>query len=232
VGWQTPWEGSFLLALEKETGKERWRAKRGLSRIAHTTPAVMKVAGRDQLISNAGDVVQGFDPTTGKRLWSVPSEGEGVVPSPVCGEGLVFTASGFGNPAIRAVRPGDGKGKEAALAWEEKRNVPMIPSMVHVRPYLFTISQDGFAQCLEAATGKPVWRQRLGGTYSASPIHAAGKLYLLSDSGETTVLEAGAKFKVVAKNPLGERCQASPAASDGKLFVRTEKHLFCIGKDK
>ncbi|HEY7424022.1 MAG TPA: PQQ-binding-like beta-propeller repeat protein [Gemmataceae bacterium] len=229
VGWQKPWDKSFLLALDKATGKERWRARRGLSRIAHTTPVVMKVAGRDQIISNAGDVVQGFDPANGKRLWSVRSEGEGVVPSPVCGAGLIFITSGFGSPTIRAVRPGAGVGQSAAVVWGEKHSVPMIPSMLYVRPYLFAISQDGIAQCLEAASGKNLWHERVGGSYSASPICADAKIYLLSDGGETTILEAGSQFKVVARNRLEEHCQASLAASHGQLFLRTAKHLFCIG---
>jgi outer membrane protein assembly factor BamB len=228
VGWQKPWDKSFLLALDKSTGKERWRAHRGLSRIAHTSPMIMKVAGSDQIISNAGDVVQGFDPASGERLWSVRSEGEGVVPSPVCGAGLVFTTSGFGSPTICATRPGNGKDK-AAIVWSAKHSVPMIPSLLYVRPYLFAISQDGFAQCLEAISGKRLWRERVGGSFSASPICAEGKIYLLSDSGETTILEAASRFKVVARNRLEERCQASLAVSEGQLFLRTEKHLLCIG---
>lgn len=229
IGWQKPWDKSFLLALDRDSGKERWRVKRGLSRIAHTTPTILRVDGRDQVISNAGDVIQGFDPASGRRLWSVRSEGEGVVPSPVCGAGLVFTASGFGSPAIRAVRPGDGAAKGPKTIWQEKRAVPMIPSMLYAKPYLFTISQEGFAQCLIAATGELVWRERVGGSYSASPIWADGKLYLLADNGDTTILDAGPKFRVLGRNAIGERCQASLAASAGQLFLRTEKHLFCIG---
>jgi outer membrane protein assembly factor BamB len=229
VGWQKPWDKSFLLALDRDSGKERWRARRGLSRIAHTTPTILQVDGRDQLVSNAGDVIQGFDPVSGRRLWSVRSEGEGVVPSPVCGEGLVFTTSGFGSPAVRAVRPGDGADRDAKIVWQEKRAVPMIPSMLYAKPYLFTISQDGFAQCLTAATGESVWRERVGGSYSASPIWADGKLYLLADNGDTTLLDAGPKFRVLGRNAIGEHCQASLAASEGQLLLRTEKHLFCIG---
>jgi outer membrane protein assembly factor BamB len=231
VGWQKPWDRSFLLALDPATGKERWRGKRGLSRIAHVTPVVMKVDGKDQVISPAGDVVQGFDPANGKRLWSVRSEGEGVVPSPAVGEGLVFTASGFGSPAIRAVRPG-GKDTKAEVVWEHTAAVPMIPSLLYVKPHLYTVANDGFAQCLEARSGKVVWKKRLGGSYSASPVYAGGRIYFLSDAGETTVIEAGPHFKSVARNPLGERCQASPAVSGGRIYVRTEKHLFCIGKGR
>ena len=103
LGWQKPWDQSFLLALDAKTGKERWRAKRGPSRIAHTTPIVVKVAGRDELVSSAGDVIQGFDPKTGARRWSVRAEGEGVVASPVAGGGKVYANSGFPDQRLRAI---------------------------------------------------------------------------------------------------------------------------------
>lgn len=227
VGWRKPWDQSFLLALDKKTGKPSWTARRGLSRIAHVTPLLVRVNGRDVLISNAGDVIQGFDPKTGERLWTVASEGEGVVPSPAAGDGLVFTASGFEGtpPAIRAVRLTD---KGAELAWEQTKNVPMLPSMLYLKPHLFTLTENGNLQCLEAASGKIVWQDRLRGSFSASPVLADGKIFILSEQGETTVLEAGPAFKVLARNPLGETCQASPAFVGEEVFLRTEKHLFCI----
>jgi outer membrane protein assembly factor BamB len=206
VGWQTPWDKAVVLAVDVATGKEKWRGKRGLSRIAHMTPIVVKVHARDQIVSPGGDVVQGFDPATGKRLWSVASSGEGVSPSPASGEGLVFTSSGFGDPHIRAVRPGDAKGAGAKVVWEDKTAVPTIPSLIYVKPHLFTVSTDGIAQCFKAADGERLWRRRLVGTYSASPLYADGKLYFLNDEGETTVIEAAAKYALVAKNALGERC--------------------------
>ena len=106
IGYLTAWDGAFVVALDKRTGQEKWRAKRGLSRQAHVTPMVIEVNGKPQLVSGAGDVVQGFDPESGERLWTIRSLGEGVVPSIVYGQGLVFTSSGYGSPAIRAIRPG------------------------------------------------------------------------------------------------------------------------------
>jgi outer membrane protein assembly factor BamB len=230
LGWQKPWDQSFLLGLDKKTGKERWRARRGLSRIAHTTPIVINADGRDTLISTAGDVIQGFDPETGARRWSVRAEGEGVVPSPVFGEGLVFAASGFGNPRLRAVKlKPDGEETTRKVVWETNRNVPTMPSAVFVKPYLFVVSEKGFAMCLEAATGKVQWQERLGGNYSASPVAADGHIYFLSEKGETVVISADGKFEIVARNYLEEPCQASMAVSHGQLFIRTQKHLFCIG---
>jgi outer membrane protein assembly factor BamB len=149
----------------------------------------------------------------------------------VVGDGLVFTAGGWGGKeTIKAFKPG-GKGdlQEQNLVWEQKKGMPKIPSLVYVKPHLFAITDGGVATCMNADTGELVWQERVGGTFSASPVAAGGRLYLLDDDGLTTVLEAGPAFKVLAKNPLGERVQASMAASQGHLFVRSEKSLFCIG---
>jgi len=222
AGWQTPWDKAVIVALDKNTGEVRWEGKRGLSRIAHVTPQIYRENGIDQLVSSAGDVVQGFDLKTGRRIWTVSSSGEGVVPSLVVGEGLVFTTS--------AVRTG-GKGDvtETHIAWEMTEEVPKIPSMLYVKPFLFLITESSVVRCLRAATSEVLWRQRLGGRYSASPVWANGKIYFLSEKGETVVIEARPEFKVLARNKLEEKCCASPAVSHGNIFIRSEHNLFCIG---
>jgi outer membrane protein assembly factor BamB len=128
--------------------------------------------------------VQGFDLETGKRIWTVSSEGEGLVPSIVIGDGLIFTTSGFGEPTIRAIRSG-GKGDvtKTHIAWESTDDVPMIPSMLCAKGFLFLVTEAGVAKCLRATTGEVVWRNRLGGRYSASPIWAEGRVYFLSEKG-------------------------------------------------
>ena len=232
LGWQKPWDKAVILALDKNTGKVRWEGKRGLSQIAHVSPQILSVSGKDQLISSAGNVIQGFDPTTGERIWTVSSPGEGVVPSVVVGEGLIFTASGFGDSAIRVVRAG---GKDDVtkthIAWESTEDVPKIPSMLYVKPYLYLVTEAGVAKCLRATTGEVIWRERLGDRFSASPVWADGKIYFLSDKGTTTVIQEGAEFKVLAKNELNETCKASPAISQRNIFIRSEKHLYCIGTE-
>jgi outer membrane protein assembly factor BamB len=231
VGWQKPWDKSVILAFDKRTGKLRWRAQRGLSRLGHVTPNILREKGRDQLVSAAGDVIQGFDPTTGEKLWWARSQGEGVVPSVVIGDGLAFTASGFEQPTIRAVRTG-GRGDvtQTHIAWEQTRNVPSVPSFVYVKPLLFTVTDTGVVACLKADTGEVVWQERIGGTHAASPIYADGKIYFLSMEGESVIIEAKPEFKLVARNSIAEYCQASPATSQGQLFIRSEKNLYCIGK--
>ncbi len=229
LGWQKPWGQAVVVALDKNTGKVRWKGRRGLSRIAHVTPQILTENGHDQLISSAGDAVQGFDLITGERIWTLSNPGEGVVPSVVIGDGLIFTTSGFGQPTIRAIRTG-GKGDvtQTHIAWESPDDVPMIPSKLYVKPYLFSVTEAGVAKCLKAATGEVLWRERLAGRFSASPIWAEGRIYFLSERGRTTVVEAGPEFKVIAENEIEEKCCASPGVSQRHIFIRSENNLYCI----
>ena len=232
-GWHTPWDQACLLALDRRTGQVRWKVARGLSRIAHVVPNLWTAPdGHVEIVSGAGDVVQGFDPRTGRRLWTSKNLGEGVVPSIVLGEGLAFTASGWGGrESIKAFRPGSqGDLGESNLAWEQRKGMPRIPSYLYLSPYLYVITEGGIALCLKGDTGAIVWQERVGGNHSASPVAAEGHLYLISDEGETTVLRAGPEFRVLARNPLGERVQASIAVSQKRLFIRTINHLWSIGR--
>jgi outer membrane protein assembly factor BamB len=232
LGWQIPWDRSFVLALDKMTGRLRWKALRGLSRIAHVVPNLWTAPdGRVQVISGAGEVVQGFDARTGERLWTSQNIGEGVVPSIVLGDGMAFTASGWGGrESIKAFRL-DGRGDlgETNLVWEQRKGLPRIPSYLYLKPYLFTITEGGVAMCLKGDTGEIVWQERIGGNHSASPVSTEGRIYFLSDEGDTTIIEAGSRFKVLARNPLGEKVQASMAVSGRRLFIRTAGNLYCIG---
>lgn len=232
VGWKIPWDAARVVALDVETGKERWAAKRGLSRISHMTPIVVDVGGKPQLISPAGDVVQGFDLKTGERIWSVYSQGEGVTPSPVAGDGLLFTSSGFEAETIRAIQldpAAKGDVTKTHIVWEQKRAVPTRPSFLYHDGLLFSLKENGIALCLDGKTGEVVWQERLEGSFSASPVLVAGRIYCLAENGEATLLEAGRSFKELAVNSLEGRFQASPAISNGRIFIRSDKELFCIG---
>jgi outer membrane protein assembly factor BamB len=230
IGWQIPWDQSFILAFDKKSGDVVWKAMRGQSRISHVTPNIVTHGGREILVSGAGDVVQGFDLKNGERLWSVYSQGEGVVPSIVVGDGLAFSVSGFEKPTIRAVRPPQSAGGEPTIVWEQKRSVPMIPSLLFVGKHLFGITEGGVAICLETATGEIVWQERVGGNHSASPVLAENRIYFLSEEGETTVIEAAPTFKVLARNELKEKCQASMAVSQKQIFIRTAGDLYCFAE--
>ena len=172
LGWQKPWDQSFVLALDKTTGKQRWKTPRGQSRIGHCTPRIAAIDGQTQLISDAGDVLEGFEPETGRLVWWTANSGESVVPTPVFGDGMIFTESGFMDITIRAVTPRQKRGHptKSSLVWEFKKAVPTIPSFAFHDHRLYTIKEDGILQCFEAATGNVLWKQRLEGHYDASPV--------------------------------------------------------------
>lgn len=231
LGWQIPWDKSFIVGLDTKTGKRVWTAKRGMSRIAHVTPNILKENGSEQLISCAGDAIQGFDLKTGERIWTVYSQGEGVSPSFAMGDGLIFTSSGFEKTTLRTVKTGgEGDVTKTHIAWEERKGAPTQSSLLYVKPYLYAVTDGGIATCYKAESGDIVYQERVGGTFSASPLYADGNIYFLSEQGDTTVVKAGPEFKVVAKNSIGERCQASMAVSDGALFIRSDKHIYRIGR--
>lgn len=228
LGWQIPWDKAEIVALDAATGRRVWTGRRGMSRIAHATPLLAD----GQVISIAGDAVQGFDPKSGERLWTAYCQGEGLTPSPVAGDGVLFAASGFEKPTLRAIRLG-GHGDVTAthIAWEQKKGVPTQPSLLYVKPHLYALTEAGVATCYAAESGEVVWQERVGtdkAGFCASPVSAEGRIYFLSEGGETTVIAAGSEFRVLSRNPLGEKCQASPAVASGRIYIRTDKNLFCI----
>lgn len=232
TGWQIPWDKSFLVALDAKTGQRVWTGKRGMSRIAHVTPFIAKVDGKEQLISGAGDFLGGFDIKTGERLWNIYAQGEGVTPSPVLGDGMVFASSGYEKTTLRGVKLGGAKGDVTTthIAWEQKKGTPTQPSPIFVKPYLYAVTEGGVATCYKPENGDIVWQERIGGNFSASPVFADGRIYFLNEAAETTVIIPGAEFKVLAKNKLEGRTQASMAVSDGRLLIRTDKQIYCIAK--
>ncbi len=234
VGWQLPWDRSFVFALDAATGKQAWKTGRGSSRIAHISPNIWTdETGRKQVISGAGDVLQGFDLKSGERLWSAKNEGEGVTPSVLIADGIAVQANGWGGyESVRAFKLAGAKGdiSDSAFVWEQKKNSPKLPSMIYVAPHIYCITEGGMAWCAKADTGEVLYRERVGGTFAASPVASEGRIYITGENGETVVLAASPKFEVLAKNPLGEDVQASPAVSGGRFFIRTTKSLLCIGK--
>lgn len=235
VGWQIPWDKSYVVALDTRTGKERWRTGRGRSRISHGTPVLWKdPKGRLQVVTEAGDVLQGFEFKSGALLWTSDVPGEGKVPSVVLGDGLAFCSGGWGGKeGIKAFRlGGEGPLQQSNLVWEQKKGEPKVPSLIHLDGHVYAMTDTGVASCYEAATGRIVWQERVGGNFSASPVSANGRIYWVGDNGTTTVLEAGPTFKVVARNPIaeGEEVQASPAISQGRFFLRTRKSLWALGR--
>jgi len=217
----------FVVALDKQTGKIRWKSPRKGYQ-AYTTPLTIQVHGKDQLISPGAHRAVAYEPLTGKEIWSVRyGDGYSNVPRPVFGHGLVFICSGFEQAELLAVRPdGQGDVTDSHVAWSLKRAVPLTPSPLLVGEELYLVSDNGIASCLDAKTGKTHWQQRLGGNHSASPIFAEGRIYFLNEEGESVVIEPGKEFKKLATNRLDGQTLASMAVSGKAIFIRSAGHLY------
>jgi outer membrane protein assembly factor BamB len=222
----------FVAALDAGTGKVVWKTPRRSSsfqKFSFHTPLIIEVDKKVQVVSAGSGVINGFDLETGAELWRVRHGGYSVVPCPVYGHGLIFLSTGYNTPELLAIRPdGSGDVTDTHIAWRAKRGAPLSASPVLVGDELYVISDSGTASCLNAKTGKSYWQERVGGNYSASPVYGAGRIYFLAEDGQTAVIAAGKEFKLLAKNKLDERALASPAAADGILYLRTDKHLWSI----
>lgn len=223
----------YSVALDKRTGQERWKTARSGAlkadpdvRKSFATPAIVRVGGRDELVTPAADHVYGYDPQTGEELWQLDYDGYSVVPRPVAAHGLLFVCTGFNTPRLLAIRQG-GRGKLAAsaVAWEEKSQIPANPSPLIVGDELYVISDRGVASCLDARSGRELWRHRVGGNYSASPLFADGKIFFASEEGVVTVIEPGKTYRQLATSDLGARIMASPIAFGSTLVIRTADDL-------
>ena len=222
---------AFVVALDKQTGKERWkRQRRKPSDQAYTTPLTIRVGDRDQIVSVEAYRAGGYDPASGREIWRVRyDEGFSNVPRPVYGHGLVFIATGFQQPTLMAVRPdGEGDVTRTHVAWTLRRGAPFTPSPILVGDELFVVSDTGILTCVDARTGTVHYQQRLGGNYSASPIWADGRIYFLSEEGVATVISPGKVFSKLAVNQLNGATLASIAVSGGSLFIRSHSHLYRI----
>ncbi len=228
-------DAAFVVALDKTTGKVKWKTNRRYpADQAYTTPLVIRVGDRDQLISVGAFRATAYDPLTGKEIWRVGySDGFSNVPRPIFGHGLVYIATGFQQPAMLAVRPdGAGDVTKSHVAWKLTRGAPLTPSPIIVGDEFYMVNDGGILSCLDARTGTVIWQQRLGGSYSASPVFADGRIYFLAEQGVTTVIAPGKEFRRLATNSLDGGLLASMAVSNGSLFLRTDSHLYRIAQGR
>lgn len=228
-------DDGYVVALDKTTGQIRWKTpRRRPSTQAYSTPLVIRIGDRDQVVSTGGYGAAAYDPLSGKEIWHVRyPDGYSNVPRPVYGHGLVYLATGLQRPSLLAVRP-DGIGDVTGthIAWKQDRSVPVTPSPLLLGDEIYIVSDIGIATCMDAETGKIHWQQRLGGNHSASPVFADGRIYFLNEQGEANVLAPGKKFRRLATNSLDGLTLASPAISGGSIYLRSSRHLYRIGGTK
>jgi outer membrane protein assembly factor BamB len=226
----------FVAALDRVSGAVRWSVPRNTTAaktFSFSTPTEIEVDGSKQVISAGSGYVAAYEPADGHEIWRVRyGEGYSVVPRPVFANGLLFLASGYDRSVLYAIDPkgAQGDATDTAIVWTLEKGAPLTPSVLVVGDELYFVSDNGVATCIDAHTKKNHWTKRLGGDYSASPILAEGRIYFQNEAGVTTVVKAGTEYESLSVNDIGERTLASPIATDGAIFIRSELHLWRIGE--
>jgi len=235
----------YHVALDKKTGATVWKtdrsavwndenvpgrmAKEGDLRKAHSTPLIVSVSGKPQMLSSGAKAAYGYNPRTGSELWKVQYPDFSAAPRPVFDHGLAFIVTGLDKKEMWAVKTdGHGDVTETGVVWKLRTHVGKYASPILVDDLIYTAADESFVTCLEAKTGEVVWTERVGGKYAASPVFADGRLYLFDQAGTTTVLKPGRTLEVLATNTLADGFMASPAVAGKAFFLRTRTHLYRV----
>ncbi|HUG54383.1 MAG TPA: PQQ-binding-like beta-propeller repeat protein [Vicinamibacteria bacterium] len=222
---------SYLLALDKRTGEVRWKTDRPKGSVSYATPTVVSTASGDELVVNSTTRVDGYDPATGKLLWWAGEPHRFAIPVPAYHDGTLYMSRGYRSGPYMAVRAG-GRGdvSKTHVAWSVPTGAPYVSSLLHYAGLIYMANDVGVVTAVDPKTGEKVWQERVEGIFTASPVGADGKVYLVSETGETIVLAAGPEPKVLARNSVGERSVATPAFAPGRIFIRTDNHLVAVGR--
>ncbi|WP_197442381.1 outer membrane protein assembly factor BamB family protein [Lignipirellula cremea] len=222
---------SYVVALDQETGEEIWKTPREYGIRSYVTPMIREIEGRTQMVFSGSKRVVSLDPNNGEVHWKIEGPTEQFVASMVYDDGLFYMSAGFPTHHVMAIDPtGSGDVTDTHVVWHETNAKCYVPSPVVVGDYLLVADDRGTGNCYNKKTGERLWQERLAPHYHASLVAAQGLAYFVDDDGLTKVVKPGPELEVVAENPLGEFCSSSPAISQGQIFLRGEKHLFCIGK--
>jgi len=232
---------AYLVALDRGTGATKWKTPRENRTRSYCTPIIREIGGRTQMLLSGSLCVASYDPRNGSRHWIIDGPTEQFVASLVYSHDLVFVTGGFPEMHVLTIKPtGKGKIDDGHVVWHHKgKMASYVPSPIAAGDYILVASDHGLATCLDARDGTVQWSKQLSRHYSASLVAAGGLVYFLDDAGVTQVVRPGKEFEAVAVNRLfeaaesddqKESCSASPAVSQGQIFVRTDKALYCIGK--
>jgi outer membrane protein assembly factor BamB len=226
---------SYLIAHDKRTGQEKWHVKRDTgateeSADAYTTPVLHRHDGRAEVIVLGGNVLDAYDPATGKQLWQCRAfSGNRVIPSPTVSGDTIYAIEGMKGPVVAVRTGGMGDVTATHVRWKYSGLTPDAASPVATRGLVFLANNVGTATCLDAGTGKELWKERLANAFRATPLIAGDKVYFFGKEGKTTIVAAAREFKRLGQCDLGEDMTASPAVAGGDLFLRTRGHLYRIG---
>ncbi len=221
---------SYIVALDRRTGRIVWKVPRENKTRSYCTPLIREIDGRTQMVLSGSLAVVSLDPRSGSQHWKIDGPTEQYVASLVYNGRLLFLTAGFPEHHILAIRPdGQGNVTDTHVVWRTTKGCSYVPSPIVSDRYFLVAADNGICSCFIAETGERLWMERLAKHYSASLIEARGLVYFLDDEGVTKIVRPGPQLEIVAENPLGEYCFASPAVSNGQIFLRSEKSLFCIG---
>ena len=229
----------YVIALDKLTGKEKWKTKRpplsgtnGDFHKSFSSPLVIYRGEQAQIIIPGAQWVVAYDPADGGEIWRVRhGDGFSNVPRPVAGHGMVYICTGFMSPQLWAIDfNGQGDVTESHVRFKISKQVPNTPSPVLVDGQLYFVTDQGVATSIDALTGKVIWTKRLAGNYSSSPLYADGKIFVSSHEGKTLVIKPGPAYDEIAANSLDGKLMASPAVLDETLLLRSQSHLYRVGQ--
>ena len=222
---------SYLLALDKRTGAVKWKVDKAAGIESYSSPIVAQGPGGPELIVNSSVGVESFDPATGKSLWTYPEVNRFPIPVAMVDGGILYLSRGYRSSPYMAVRLG-GRGDitNTHVAWRVPTGGPYVSSLVHYQGIIYMSTDNGILSAVDAKNGERLWQERVGGTFSASPIAGDGKVYFVSEGGETIVIKAGRTYELMARNKLNGHFVASPAAGGGKVFLRADDRLFAVGR--
>ena len=222
---------SYLLALDKRTGAVKWKIDKPSGIESYSSPIVAQGPGGAELIVNSSVGVEAFDPTTGKSLWMYPEVNRFPIPVSMVDNGILYLSRGYRSSPYMAIRLG-GRGDitNTHVVWRVPTGGPYVSSLVHYQGVIYMSTDNGILSAVDASNGERLWQERVGGTFSASPIAGDGKVYFVSEGGETIVIKAGRTFEIIARNKLDGHFVASPAAGGGKVFLRADDRLYAVGQ--
>ena len=221
---------SYIVALEKKSGKEVWKTMRANRTRSYCTPVIWTIEGRNQMVLSGDKTVASYDPDTGKRHWVIDGPTDQFVASLVYNGDLLFMTCGFPQRHMLAIDPrGSGNVTKSHVRWRTRKDPSYVPSPVSIGKYFVVVSDSGRASCLEAETGRLAWNERIGREHGASAVTVQGHVCFVSESGVMTVIKPGEEYAEVAKNALGEEMHASPVITRGQWILRGAEHLYCIG---
>ena len=225
---------AYIVALDKSTGKEKWRIDRTNRLRSYCPPVLIDVDGKPQMVLTGAKCVTSYNPEDGKLNWLVNGPTEQFVSSVIYHENVLFLTAGFPQYWVMAIDPtGTGNVTKSHVLWSKQKEGGYVPSPVAHAGKFWVVADDGVATCWVAKSGEMLWKERLGAHQTGSGVVIEGNIYFTDDNGVTSVINGKSdKLDVIAKNAMKEKCFSSPACSDGEIFLRGDKHLFCFAKAK